>query len=94
MYSWDEAKNFTNQQKHGLSFELAKLVFEDPLHLTRQDRVENGEKRWQTIGMVQGVVLILVAHTWFESSNGDEHIRIISAPRTTKHERKIYEHNN
>ena len=94
MYSWDETKNFSNQQKHGISFELAKLVFDDPFHLTRQDRIENGENRWQTIGMINGIVLILVAHTWHESGDGDEHIRIISARRASKHERKIYEHGN
>ena len=94
MYSWDETKNFSNLQKHGISFELAKLVFDDPFHLTRQDRIENGEKRWQTIGVINGIVLILVAHTWFDSGDGDEHIRIISARRASKHERKIYEHGN
>lgn len=94
MFSWDDAKNLSNQQKHGISFELAKLAFNDPLHLTRQDRIENGEQRWQTIGMVEGVILILVAHTWLDSDDGEEHIRIISARRTTKQERKIYEHGN
>lgn len=91
MFSWDDAKNESNQCKHGVSFEAAKLVFDDPLHLTRQDRIENGEQRWQTIGMAGGVVLLLVAHTWHEAENGAEHIRIISARRTTKLERKIYE---
>ena len=91
MFSWDDAKNESNQRKHGVSFETAKLVFDDHLHVTRQDRIENGEQRWQTIGMVSGVVLLLVAHTWWEADGGVEHIRIISARRTTKLERKIYE---
>ena len=76
--------------KHGVSFEAAQLVFDDPLHITRQDRIENGEQRWQTVGIVGGVVLLLVAHTWHETETG-EHIRIISARRATKIERKIYE---
>ncbi|AEK63137.1 hypothetical protein CFU_3313 [Collimonas fungivorans Ter331] len=91
LFAWDEAKNESNRRKHGVSFEAATLVFDDPLHLTRQDRVENNEQRWQTIGMVSGVTLLLVAHTWHEAESGSEHIRIISARRATKLERKIYE---
>ena len=91
MFSWDDDKDKINQKKHGVSFDIAKLVFDDAFHLTRQDRIENGEQRWQTIGMVGGVVLLLVAHTWYEVENGEEHIRIISARRTSKLERKIYE---
>jgi uncharacterized DUF497 family protein len=90
VFSWDEAKNQSNLLKHGLSFETARLVFDDPYHLSRQDRIENGELRWQTLGLVEGVVLLLVAHTWHDHEDG-EHIRIISARRATKLERKIYE---
>ena len=67
MFSWDDTKNELNQRKHGIRFELAKLVFNDPLHLTRQDRIENGEQRWQTVGRVGDVVLLLVAHTWHQT---------------------------
>ena len=91
MFSWDDAKNQSNRRKHGIGFEAAKLVFDDPLHVTRQDRIENGELRWQTLGMAGDVVLLLVAHTWHEASSGKEHIRIISARRATRLERKIYE---
>lgn len=91
MYSWDDTKNEANQRKHGVSFEVAQLVFDDPLHFSRQDRIEHGELRWQTLGQVGGIVLLLVAHTWHESESGQEHIRIISARRATKLERKIYE---
>lgn len=90
MVSWDEAKNAANLRKHGVRFEVAQLVFDDPLHISRQDRVENGEPRWQTLGMAGGIVLLLVAHTWRDAENG-EHIRIISARCATKLERKIYE---
>ncbi len=55
MFSWDDAKNEINQRKHGVSFEAAQLVFDDPLHITRQDRIEHGEQRWQTSGQVGGV---------------------------------------
>jgi uncharacterized DUF497 family protein len=89
-FSWDETKNIANKNKHKISFETAKYVFFDHLHISRQDRVENGEERWQTIGMVNGVLLLLVAHTVSSEGTG-EHIRIISARPVTKYERAIYE---
>ena len=90
-FSWDDGKSASNLGKHGISFEAAKLVFDDPMHLSRQDRVENGEQRWQTMGVVAGSVVLLVAHTWFDEDDGTEHIRIVSARRATKVERKTYE---
>jgi uncharacterized DUF497 family protein len=91
LFFWDESKNQINRAKHGISFEIAQLVFDDPMHLSRQDRIENGEVRWQTIGMVGEVAVILVAHTWSNSSDDGDNIRIISARKATKSERKIYE---
>lgn len=87
---WDPLKNRQNQQKHHLSFEAAQHVFDDPHHLSVQDRFENGEERWQTIGMIGGIVVILVAHTLSDRS-GEEVIRIISARKATTHERREYE---
>lgn len=86
-FAWDERKNRSNKQKHGVSFETASLVFDDPYHLTRQDREVDGEARWQTIGMVNGTHVLLVAHTVPED---DELIRILSARKATRHERRIY----
>lgn len=88
-FDWDETKNRSNRRKHLVSFELAQLVFDDPFHVSRQDRIENGEQRWQTIGLVHGVVLLLVAHTHTEA-DGEETIRIISARKADKAERRIY----
>lgn len=77
-FEWDENKAKSNRVKHGIRFEDAVLLFDDPQHLSQQERIENGEYRWQTIGLVYGIVVILVAHTIrFES--GNEIIRIISA---------------
>jgi uncharacterized DUF497 family protein len=90
-FAWDENKNRINQRKHGVSFETAKLVFDDPLHLTRLERIENGEERWQTLGLAGGVVLLLVAHTVTESDADDILIRIISARKADRTERRIYE---
>jgi uncharacterized protein len=48
---WTEAKNLKNKRDHRIGFETAKLVFVDPLALTRQDPHLDGD-RWQTIGRV------------------------------------------
>ena len=94
-FTWDEVKNRSNQRKHdGIAFEEAAQIFRDPFRLTRQDRVEGGEERWQTIGLVHGVTILLVAHTITEDGPDDEpidEIRIISARRATPRERKRYE---
>lgn len=88
-FAWDETKNSINRRKHQVGFETAQLVFNDPLHVSKQDRIENNEQRWQTIGLVHGVVLLLVAHTHTET-DGEETIRIISARKADKAERRIY----
>lgn len=89
-FEWDPAKATANMVKHGVAFSDAALVFDDPLQRSRQDRHESGEERWQTLGMVSGVVLLLVAHTWLDDAEG-EVIRIVSARRATKQERREYE---
>lgn len=62
-FSWDDAKNETNKRKHGVSFEIALQAFDDPNQYTKQDRVENGEYRWSTLGMVKGMLILFIAHT-------------------------------
>src|SRR5437016_13466234 len=89
---WDEAKAKSNERKHGVRFEDAMLVFADPYALVEQDRIEGGELRWQTLGLVGGIVLILVAHT-VRNEQEDEIIRIISARRAVRKERKRYDEN-
>jgi len=88
-WTWEENKNCTNRRKHGLSFETAKLVFEDPLMAQRPDPNPGGD-RWHTIGII-GNVVVIVAHTWSKSENGAEVGRIISARKATAHERRAYE---
>ena len=89
-YTWDEAKNKTNLAKHGVDFETATLVFEDPFCVAFVDRIEDGEMRWHAIGMV-GTVSVLVAVHTHSIEGSDEVIRIISCRRALKHERKLYE---
>lgn len=91
-FEWDSAKAESNKRKHGISFQTATLAFSDPLRLTEQDRIEGGEYRWQTIGYASGVALLLVAHVIHDEDAEDgETIRIISARRATKQERRRYE---
>ena len=91
LWTWTEAKNRTNKREHGLSFETAQLVFDDPLALTRQDSHPDGD-RWQTLGTA-GPVILFVAHTWpeLDEKTGEKIGRIISARSATAHERKTYE---
>jgi hypothetical protein len=93
-FEWDEAKNLSNQRKHGIRFEEASRVFFDPLHIVV-------EQRWQALGLIRrdagALLLLLVAHTVREDEQADEWIeviRIISARRATPEERRIYEDEN
>ena len=89
---WDDQKNRRNLAKHKVSFETARLVFDDPLAVSVPHRVVEGEERWRTLGRVRGggVVVLLVAHT-YRGDAQDEIIRIISARKATPRERRIYE---
>jgi len=88
-FEWDEAKNRSNLKKHGIDFETAALVFEDPHQVSFKDRIVEGEERWKTFGVV-GRTIVMVAHTWCEEDE-KEIIRIISARRADAHEKRIYE---
>lgn len=89
-FEWDAKKAEANVRKHGVSFETARFAFADPLAIMDQDRIENGEYRWQTTGVVGGVALLVVAHT-IRDEEDLEIIRIISARPAERHERKRYE---
>ncbi len=92
-FEWDAAKNRSNRRKHGVGFEEAGLVFLDPFQISVLERTVGREQRWQTIGAVAGVLLLVVVHTVrIESADpGAEIIRIISARRADRTERRRYE---
>jgi uncharacterized DUF497 family protein len=84
-------KRSSNRRKHGVSFEDAMHVFDDPYALFEQDRTdESGGLRWRALGLAGGVAVLLVAHTVREESE-DEVVRLISARRATRKERERYE---
>lgn len=89
-FVWDAEKSRRNLRKHKISFETAALVFDDPFAVSTIDRIVDGEERWQTVGSVGGLVVLLVAHT-YRTEGGDEIIRIISARKATPRERATYE---
>jgi uncharacterized protein (DUF4415 family) len=53
------AEERVKPRKHGISFDLAALVFDDPLQVTLLDQYEN-EERWRTLGVVDGVLMLLL----------------------------------
>ncbi len=90
-FEWDEGKAEINYRKHGIRFEEAARVFEDPLALSEQDRIEGGEQRWQTIGLAD-TALLLVVHTVRFEDLDVEVVRIVGARRVDRKERRRYEH--
>lgn len=89
-FFWDENKDLINYKKHGVYFETATLVFDDPNFLMLRDRDVSGEERWHTIGLVDDVMLLLVVHTLM-GEHDEEIVRIISAREATARERRLYE---
>ncbi len=91
---WDEEKEVANKRKHGIDFQTATHVLNDPLVASRRDPYPY-EERCQTIGVINGVV-VLVVHTTPkpDTMTGEEIGRIISARKATPHERKAYEEGN
>lgn len=87
-WHWDERKARSNVAKHGIPFELAVKVFNDPFHLTQPDTHSDND-RWHTMGRIN-VSTLLVVHTFFDDDSGG---RIISARKATALERKNYERN-
>ncbi|MGH6957202.1 MAG: BrnT family toxin [Caulobacteraceae bacterium] len=89
-FEWDEAKARANLAKHGVSFELARRVWDDPFYdLIRQ--MEDGEERWLAIGLVASETLLLVVHVNRGGDEDEQIVRIVSARKATRHERTRYE---
>lgn len=87
VYEWNVAKARANIQKHGVSFDEAATVFLDPLALTFPDPAHSREEEREiTIGLSGRRQVIFVSH----SERGGR-IRIISARKATRRERKQYE---
>ncbi len=86
-FEWDPKKAASNLRKHHISFREAAMVFKDVLGFTYDDSAHShGEQRYVTIGMSDQARVLVIAHT-----TRGELIRIISARKATRPERKTYE---
>jgi uncharacterized DUF497 family protein len=89
LFEWDEGKAGKNLQKHGVSFDEASTAFGDDLSITIYDPLHSDEEdRFVLIGDSYKGRFLVVAHVERENK-----IRIISARKATKSERKQYEEN-
>lgn len=89
-FEWNREKELSNISKHGVTFEQASYVFTDPFALSLYDgNHSTDEDRWIMLGASLSESLLLVAHT-FRDDNGVELVRIISARKATRLEKKIY----
>lgn len=83
-FVWDDNKNRINISKHGISFETAKHVFDDPMCIEIYDDEHSAdEERYIAVGYVNNVLVVIFT----ERQN---YIRIISARLATAEERKTY----
>ena len=89
IFEWDEDKNKSNRKLHGISFEDAKFVFNDPLKIILPDLYHSDrEDRWLAIGLVGRVLFVVF------TERSENIIRIISARTATKAEERLYNDQN
>jgi uncharacterized DUF497 family protein len=90
-FTWDEDKNQKYIKSHNISFEEAKTVFYDPKAKTIYDPDHSGgEDRFIILGSSKILSLLVVCHCYKEK---EEQIRIFSARKATKNEKKQYRRN-
>jgi len=86
-FEWDPVKAELNLREHRVSFDEATTIFRDTLSITISDPDHSGyEDRFIDIGMSHRMRLLVVSYT-----ERKDKIRIISARRATRAERKTYE---
>jgi uncharacterized DUF497 family protein len=86
-FDWDNNKAERNLSKHGVSFEEAKTVFDDPFYVDFYDPDHSeDEERYLIVGQSSRGRLLIVSYTEREDS-----IRLISAREVTRTEREAYE---
>lgn len=81
-FEWSDTKRKSNIKKHGIDFINARIIFNSYTLTVEDDRYDYGEKRFITLGRLDGRVVVVV-HTENEGS-----IRIISIRKATKYEEK------
>lgn len=86
-YEWDESKRQINLQKHGLDFRDAPAIFDGPMLVGLDSRLNYDEDRWIGIGFLGKIVVIIVYTELIEH----EVRRVISLRKATSNERKRFE---
>jgi len=86
-FDWNERKREANIRKHGLDFLDAKEMFDGPMLIRLDTRVDYGEDRWIGIGFSCARILVVA---WTER-NEEETLWIISLRKAVRHERKNFE---
>ena len=86
-FDWNEGKNEENRRKHGIDFNLAKLVFQDPFAIVEDDYDDYDEDRFNVLGSM-GDKVFVVSYTY---RSGGDVIRLISARYAKPNERRVYE---
>lgn len=89
-FEWDRRKAQHNLDKHNVSFDEAKTIFDDEMYITVIDEEHStDEERYITLGLSRRGRLLLVAHT-----ERSQFIRIISARPATRKEEQFYAETN
>lgn len=91
-FEWDPAKARLNARKHRVTFERGATVFLDPNALSLfDDQHSEEEERWITLGLDETGVLLVLSHTYHEETENSARVRLISARKATKNEKKQYQ---
>jgi hypothetical protein len=83
-FEWDEKKNLSHIRKHGVSFQVAAMIFQGPTLEKVDNRQDYGEERMVALGVVKRRVLYVVY------TMRGKNRRIISARKANKYERRAY----
>jgi uncharacterized DUF497 family protein len=85
-FEWDEHKNRLNIRNHRIDFQDVPQAFQGPMLIDLDDREDYGEDRWVGIGMLRDIPAVIVF-----SECGQDCLRLISARKANRNERKRYE---
>ncbi len=86
-FEWDPKKDQANIQKHGIGFDQAVRLFNEPYLILEEQRRDHGELRYTAIGRIGAILTIALVFTY-----RSETIRVISARPASRKERALYEH--
>jgi uncharacterized protein len=84
-FEWDESKNKSNRQRHGLDFTEAEPIFNPSLFVDIDDREDYGEERYVGLGLLDGRVVVVIF-----TQPDDDTVRVISRRKANSYERQQY----